>query len=154
MTTKNIQGIICLVILFLLANHALAADWVLYSSSNDGDKYYDKSTVKKINSNIFQVGVKNILNKDGKKQIFSTLKSIGKAPASPDTLNHTSGLLEIDCYNETIKISSQTFNDKKGNVIFSLNKSSEWIYITPKSSAEALKNKVCSTGKTPGAKKN
>ena len=79
MKIMNIQGIICLVIIFLFANQAWAAEWIHYMSNASGNSYYDKSSIKKVNKNISSVWTKVIFNKDGKTKAFSFLKSIKKA---------------------------------------------------------------------------
>ena len=60
MKTKNVQSIICLVIFFLFANQAWAADWIYYDTADFGDSYYDKNSIKKIKESIISVWTKNI----------------------------------------------------------------------------------------------
>ena len=155
MKTKNLQGIICLIIFFLFANQAWAVDWTYYASSNIGKEYYDKSSIKKVNKNIISVWIKIILNEDAKTKNFSSLKSIGKAPENPDILNHQLMLIEIDCVNKKVKSSHMTINDAKGVVIAPEPKSfiSEWNDIPSDSNADILKNIVCSADKTSKTKK-
>ncbi len=155
MKIKNLQSIICLVIFFLFANQAWAADWTYYASSGIGKEYYDKSSIKKENKNIISVWIKILLNEDAKTKNFSALKSIGKAPENPDILNHQLILIEIDCVNEKVKSSHMTINDAKGVVIAPEPKSfiSKWNDIPADSNADKLKNIVCSVGKTSETKK-
>lgn len=155
MKKMNIQGIICLGIIFLFANQAWAAEWIYYVSNASGNSYYDKSSIKKVNKNIIGVSTKIILNQDGKTKAFSFLKSINKAPNNPDILGFELRLQEIDCINKRSRISSAIFYNKKGNVVFSLPKSvnGEWQKILPKSTSEMLKNKVCVAGNTSKTKK-
>jgi hypothetical protein len=155
MKIMNVQGIICLVIIFLFANQAWAAEWIRYMSNASGNSYYDKSSIKKVNTNISSVLTKVIFNKDGKTKAFSFLKSINNAPDNPDILELELRLLEIDCVNKKSRISSASFYNKKGNVVFSLPKNvyGEWQKIIPKSTSETLKNKVCSAGNASKTKK-
>ncbi|MFA5322682.1 MAG: surface-adhesin E family protein [Smithella sp.] len=145
MKIKNVQGIICLVIFFLFANQAWAANWIFYSSSTIGKEYYDQSSIKKVNKNIISVWIKIILNEDAKIKNFSSLKSIGKAPRNADMLNHQLMLIEIDCVNNKVKSSHMTINDAKGVVIAPEPKSfiSGWNDIPSDSNADKLKNIVC-----------
>ncbi len=154
MKAKNVQGIICLVILFLFANQAWASDWILLASLNVGDIYYDKRSIKKLNNNITHVWCKLIFNKKGKTEIFSALKDIDKTPDNPDILNCELFLREIDCVNEKTKIISTTIYDEKGDtVLLPQNNVNEWHDIVPGSLTETLKNIVCSGGKTSKTKK-
>ena len=70
MKVKNVQSIICLVIIFLFANQAWAAEWIYYASTSIGMLYYDKSSIKKVNKNIISVWAKTIFNEDGKNRDF------------------------------------------------------------------------------------
>jgi hypothetical protein len=154
MKLKNVQSIICLAIFFLFANQAWAADWVLYESSDTGDLYYDKSSIKKVNENIVSVLTKQILNENGKTRYFSFLKMSNKAPEKPDLLSYKLILSEIDCVNKKIKSSPMTIYDEADNVIYSTPvKYDEWSGIVPNTIAAKLKNKVCAAGKSSKSKK-
>jgi hypothetical protein len=152
---KKVQGIICLVLFFLFASQAWAADWIFYTSSNIGKEYYDKTSVKKVNENITSVWAKIILNEDAKTKNFSSLKRIGKAPEKPDILSYQLVLIEIDCVNKKVRSSRMTINDAKGGVIASGPKSfiSTWDDIPFDSNADKLKNIVCSVVNTSKTKK-
>lgn len=154
MKKRKIQNIFCLVMFFLFANQTWAADWIFYSSSTIGKEYYDKSSIK-VNKDIISLWIKIILNEDAKTKNFLALKSIGKAPKSPEMLNHQLIMIQIDCLNNKVKSSNMTINDVKGTVITTEPKSfiSEWNNIPSDSNAEKLKNIVCSAGKTLKTKK-
>jgi ketosteroid isomerase-like protein len=145
MKTKNVQSIICLVIFFLFANQAWAADWIYYDTADFGDSYYDKNSIKKIKESIISVWTKNILSEEAKTKYFSILKEIHKAPDDPSMLCYYAKLMEIDCVNEKIKDTSVTIYDEKGDVIYSSPKgeSGKWNDIIPISVGERLKNIVC-----------
>jgi len=151
MKTKNVQSIICLVIFFLFANQAWAADWIYYDTADFGDSYYDKNSIKKIKESIISVWTKNILSEEAKTKYFSILKEIHKAPDNPSMLCYYTKLLEIDCVNEKIKDTSVTIYDEKGDVIYSSPKgeSGKWNDIIPISVGERLKNIVCKEPTTP-----
>jgi hypothetical protein len=151
MKAKNVQSIICLVIFFLFANQAWAADWIYYDTADFGDSYYDKSRIKKVNKSIIPVWTKNILSEEAKTKYFSILKGMDKAPDNPSLLSYYIELLEIDCVNEKIKDTSVTIYDEKGNIIYSSPKSQsgEWNDIFPLSVGEKLKNIVCKEPATP-----
>ena len=151
MKAKNVQSIICLVIFFLFANQAWAADWIYYDTADFGDSYYDKSSIKKVNESIISVWTKNILSEEAKTRYFSILKEIHKAPDNPSMLCYYTKLLEIDCVNEKIKDTSVTIYDEKGDVIYSSPKgeSGKWNDIIPISVGDRLKNIVCKEPTTP-----
>jgi len=149
MKAKHVHSLICLVIFLLFANQAWAADWIYYAPMSTGHMYYDKSSIKKVNKNIIRVWTKTIFIENGKKQYFSFLKSIGKAPDNPDMLNYQLVLVEIDCVNKKYRISSLSIYDEKDSILASLPKpSDQWIDIPPNTQMEILKNEVCSVGKT------
>lgn len=149
MKKRKIQNVICLIIFFLFANQASAANWIFYSSSTIGKEYYDKSSIK-VDKDIISVWIKIILNEDAKTKNFLALRSIGKAPKSPDMLNHQLIMVQIDCVNSKVKSSNMTIYDGKGAVITTEPKSfiSAWNNIPSDSNAEVLKGIVCGTGKT------
>jgi len=151
MKIKNVQSIICLVIFFIFANQAWAADWIYYDTADFGDSYYDKSRIKKVNKSIIPVWTKNILSEEAKTKYFSILKGMDKAPDNPSLLSYYIELLEIDCVNEKIKDTSVTIYDEKGNILYSSPKgeSGEWNDIFPLSVGEKLKNIVCKEPATP-----
>jgi hypothetical protein len=154
MKKRNIQMIICFVMLFLAAGRAGAAEWMLYGSSTIGTGYYDKSSVIKVNDHVIRVLTKTILNDVGKLQNYSALRKKGKAPGNPYILNYEIALLDIDCPNAKIKISSSRICDKRGNVIASEPAShDQWHKVVPGSHLEKLKNEVCSTVNISGIKK-
>ncbi len=151
MKAKNVQSIICLVIFFLFANQAWAADWIYYGTADVGDMYYDKSSIKKVNKSIISVWNKNILSEEAKTKYFSILKRIDKPPDNPSMLPYYTELMEIDCVNRKIKDISMIFYDEKGNVIYSSpeSESGEWIDILPDSAGEKLINIVSCEPVTP-----
>jgi len=153
MKAKNVQSIICLVIFFLFADQAWAADWKFFASSGSGDVYYDKNSIVKVNKNIVRVRTKKTYSEKGKLEEYSFLKSLGKAPGNPYILSHELKLLEIECLNKKIKISSDRICDKRGHVVVTTTQSySKLNDIVRKSSDEELQNIVCSDSKTPKIK--
>ena len=152
MKAKNVQSIICLVIFFLFANQAWAADWVYYDKAAVGDMlYYDKSSIKKVNESIISVWTKNILSEETKTKYFSILKGIHKAPDNPSKLSYYIKLTEIDCVNKKMKGISVIFYDKKNKVVHSSPKSEsgEWNAILPNTVGEKLINIVSCETITP-----
>ena len=145
MKVKNVQGIICLVFFLLFVNQAWAEEWIYYATSSSRKVYYDKSSIKKVKKNIISLCTKQILNKDGKTQYFSFLKSIDKAPNNPNLISYFLRSSEIDCIEEKIKDFSTIIYDKKNNVLYSSPKgeTDEWLDIIPNSVGEKLKNIVC-----------
>ena len=151
MKIKNVQSIICLVIFFLFANQAWAADWIYFDTAAVGDVYYDKSSIKKVSKNIISVWNKDVLSKEAKKKYFSLLKEIHKAPKNPSMLNYYTKLMEIDCVNRKIKDIFVIFYNEKGKVIYASPKSDsgEWNDILPNTVGEKLINIVSCEPVTP-----
>jgi hypothetical protein len=153
MKVNNIYSIICLVIILLLTNQAWAADWKVFASSGSGDVYYDKKSIVRVNKNIVHVWTKKTYSEQGKLEEYSFLKSLGKAPGNPYILSHELKLLEIECLNKKIKISSDRICDKRGHIVVTTTPSYGKLNdIVRKSSDEELQNIVCSDGRTPDTK--
>lgn len=142
--TKIFYSMICLVILSLFAGQALAAEWKFFASSGSGEMFYDKNSIKKEKKNIARVWIKKIYSERGKLEKFSWLQKTYKAPRNPYILSHELTLLDIDCVNKKIKISSGKICDKRGQIVVSTPQPrSEWNPILRKSSDEELKNIIC-----------
>lgn len=153
MEKRNLQIVICFVILFLTAGRAGAAEWMPHGSSTIGGGYYDKNSVVKVNDHIIRVLTKTLFNDVGKFQNYSALKKKGKAPGNPYLLSYEIALLEVDCPNAKIKVSSRRICDKRGNVIASEPASrDQWHKVVPGSNLERLKNEVCAVFTLPGKK--
>ncbi|HTZ40285.1 MAG TPA: surface-adhesin E family protein [Syntrophales bacterium] len=151
---KNVYRISCFVVLFLfiLANHAGAADWILFGQTATGDAYYDKSNIYEAGG-IIRVWTKDIYSKEGKMNTYQIMKNLGHAIASPDVLSHQLILREFDCANEKMQSTALTVYTIDGAAIFSQSKSfDERKDIAPGSIFETLKNIVCNGGKTSRTK--
>jgi hypothetical protein len=147
MKVKKVQGIVCLVVFLLFANQAWAAEWVLCASPSSGARlYYDKSSIKKMDKDIIRVSNKFVYNsKSEKKNAFSTLKEINKAPKNPDIMSYDLSVNEIDCANKKHRLISVIFYDIKGKAIYSSSEfSKEWNKIISESFMDKLENTVCS----------
>jgi len=142
---KNIQGVICLVILFLSANQAWSEEWILYSTSTIRDTYYDKSSIKKVDKNIAHLYTKQILSEDGKKKYFSFLENADKAPDNPDRIGYILRLSELDCEKDKVRELSLSIYDNNNNVLYSSPKdvTDSWHDIMPNSAGIQLKEMVC-----------
>lgn len=153
MKKRNLQTVVGFVMLFLAAGRVGAVEWIPYGSSTIGAAYYDKSSVIKVNGHMIRVLTKTLLNDVGKLQNYSVLRKKGKAPGNPYILNYEIALLDVDCSNAKMKISSSRICDKRGNVIASKPAShDEWHKVVPGSHLEKLKDAVCSTVKMSGKK--
>jgi hypothetical protein len=144
MKATNVQRIIYLVIFFLLANQAWAADWIYCNKTPVGDMYYDKNSIKKVNESIISIRNKYILSEEAKTKYFSILKGIQKAPDNPSKLSHYTNLTEIDCVNKKIRDISAIFYDEKGEDFYSSPKGEvgDWNDILPNSVGVKLMNIV------------
>ena len=123
---------------------SIMPDWIFSGRISTGDTYYDKSSIEKVNKNIIRVWTKKILNEDGKKETFSSLKGIDKAPDNPDLISYMLALNEIDCVNEKVRNSTVIyFMKKEGEAIDSNTKYNKWDKIILNSVADKLKNILC-----------
>jgi len=154
MKINNLPVLICLVIISLFANQAYAAEWIFLGAVPTGDQYYNKKSIEEVNKNIFHVLIKERYNDNGKMSKFSFLKKTGNAPNNPYVLSHELRLLEINCANKKIKVSSDSIYDKQGHVIASMPRSYvKRSDIFPDSIAKTLNNTVCSAGQPSPKKK-
>jgi len=146
MKTKNVQSISFLVILiiFVVVSNIQAADWICYGETHSGHLYYENTGIK-INGNIARVRTMAILNDDGKIELYSALRKIGKVPGNSDLLSHTIALEEFDCVNKKLRLSSMTIYNEKGSTIHSsLLKNDKWDDIIPETNGDILRKIVCS----------
>jgi hypothetical protein len=149
MKRKSIRIIFCSVILFFLIAipHSQAAEWIYSGSNNSGHLYYEKKSIER-NGDIVRVRSMAILNDDGKIELHSALKKIGRAPRQSDILSHTIALEEYDCANQRLRLSSMTIYNEKGSAIHSLIvKNAEWDDIVPETNGAILGKIVCSDSK-------
>ena len=154
MKIKKLQNIVYMIIFFLFASQAWAEEWVLYSTCNEGEMYYDKSSVIKVNKNIINVRTKTILNEKGRTEAFSILKKMGIAPCNPAKVSHEMTLEQYDCVNKKYKNYSTTIYDKKNSVLVSQNAiGNKWNDIRSDSIVGKLKNIVCSANKISNVEK-
>jgi hypothetical protein len=110
--------------------------------------------MKKLDNNVISVLTKTIYNDVGKLKNYSALKKMDKAPGNPYILSHELVLLEIDCLNRKIKVSSRRICDKRGGIIASeMQSHGAWSDIVPNSNYEKLKNQFCGFVKKSKIKK-
>ena len=130
------------------------ANWIYLGKTITAETYYDKNSIKEEDQNIIRIWIKAIYSEDGKKEKFSFLKRINKAPFSADTLSYELVLFEIDCLNNKARMYTGQAYDDKGEILVSAPKSfGEWGNISPDSQIAALRNTVCSEGRIPDTKK-
>jgi len=144
MKVRSVQMFIGLVFFFLFANLACAEDWISYDVSKTGTMYYEKSSIKELNKNIFRVWTIKVYNQDGKTKDFSMLKRKNKAPGKADLLSCNSILVEFDCANKKFRVTAWTIYDKEKHMIYSAPPSiDKWQNIVANTASEKLKNIVC-----------
>jgi hypothetical protein len=135
-------------------NRAWSAEWGFRGLLPRGTGYYDKSSIKKINSHISQVWTVTIYNEQGKEDAFSILKRQDKAPDNPGLLYQESTLLEFDCSNGKFRIASINIYDAQDNLLLSVPEiNDQWHDVIPNSINEKLKNIVCNADDTSTKKK-
>ena len=146
MKRKSMRFTFCSVMLFFFIgiHHAQAAEWIFSGSNSSGHLYYDKASIKR-NGDIAQVRSMAILIDDGKEELHSALKKIGRAPRQAEILSHTIALEEFDCANEKMRLSSMTIYNERGGAIHSMfMKTDKWDDIVSESNGAILGNIVCS----------
>jgi len=137
--------ILGLAILFFFSavHHIEAAEWIFYGESHSGHLYYDNTSIKKI-GDIARVRTMAIFNDDGKIELASALRKMGKAPVNPDLLSYSTTSEEVDCVNKKLKISSMTiFNEKGGSIHSPIIENDEWDNIIPETNGDILWSIVC-----------
>lgn len=144
MKIKNVQRVVFLLIFFLFTTCAWAEEWVPYDVAKTGNRYYEKNSIKKTGDNIFSVWTIKVYNKEGKAKDFYQLTQKNAAPQSPDLLNFSALLVDVDCKNNKFKINAMTIYDKEKKVLFSAPESLfKWDKIVDNTSSGKLKSKVC-----------
>ena len=144
MKIKNVQRVLFLLIFFLFANHAWAEDWILCEVSGTGNRYYDKSSIKKVSNDIVSIWTIKVYNNIGKAKDFLMLTKENKAPKNVDILNCNSMIVEFDCKKNKFRISAWTIYDKEKKALFSApNSMFQWKDVIAKSTSEELKKIVC-----------
>jgi hypothetical protein len=135
-------------------NRAWSAEWGFRGLLPRGTGYYDKSSIKKINSQISQIWTVTIYNEQGKAAAFSILKRQDKAPDNANVLYQESTLMEFDCANGKYRIAAINIYDEKDNLLLSVpDINGNWHDIVPNSINEKLKNIVCNADDTSIKKK-
>ena len=125
-----------------------SGDWVRIGETTTGDNYYDKNSLKEENKNIIRVKTKAIYSENGKKEKLTFLKSIGKAPANPDSLSHEIRIWNVDCVNKKINPYTSTIYGKGDQMITASPQfPDKWDDILPRSLSEKIKNIACNDGK-------
>lgn len=148
MRAKYISNAIVLAVLFIMTHQAWAEDWEFRGFLPRGTGLYDKSSIKKINDNIYQVWTATIYNEKGKEDAFTILQRHKKAPDNRNILTHELVLLEFDCANQKYRIASLNIFDEIGSVLLSAPEiNDKWRDTVPNSINEKLKNKICAAGK-------
>jgi len=145
MNAWTLRMILGLAILFFFSavHYIEAAEWIFYGETRSGHLYYDNISIKN-NGDIARVRTMAIFNDDGKIELASALRKIGKASGNLDLLSHSITLEEVDCVNKKLKISTMTiFNEKGGSIHSPVIKSDEWDNIIPETNGDILWTIVC-----------
>jgi len=127
------------VLLFRTYKTETEEGWVPYGKTEDGDYYYDKTSLTRVNSKIIRVWIKYKLGKDDiiqlrKKNEFSTdAKSY-----------YWMDFYELDCVNNTLKLVKYVEYDDNNKMLNNYDVPNPKIrQILPESMGESLRRKVC-----------
>jgi hypothetical protein len=126
-------------------NETLTDRWVNYGTTSDGgQKYYDRQTITKISPKVIQVWDRLKVSPDGIAKILERRKAENLPVEGWDKLDLVVILREIDCTNKTNKmIKIEDYNDQ-GKKIYAAdfpNRPAD--PIPPGSIFESLSNAVC-----------
>ncbi len=145
---KRIVKLIVLSVLlvFVLSISIHAATWDFLGKTVDGSiYYYDKSSVKYLTGNIVRFWGKEIPSESARKENMIELgfKYLGYLDGKFMKYSSHKVLAEINCSKEQIRTLSYVIFDLEGNIIGSLNESSDWVRIVPESIVELASDKLC-----------
>jgi len=154
---STFTGVSGAVILLLFFSTAASADpWTLCASSSAGGKlYFDKSSIKKVNKNVFRVSNKfEYVTPLNKQRAYAALKNIHKAPRHADLLSYDLSVNDINCANNTYRPVSASFHDVKGKTVYAMTETDKrWRRIVTGSFMDELRKTVCGQSQNQKPKK-
>lgn len=114
-------ALICLFFLVLIPSTLNAAEWWSYASSKTAEFYYDASSVKYSQKQMYKVWTKDIEKDDSSSKT----------------------LYELDCKGHKLRTLQITYYNKDGNVNFSSDSASKWGELIPETIGESLHKAIC-----------
>jgi len=142
MRVMRLFGIMTAVILIAgsLCN-AWGAEWIYFATTEKGQHYYDKQTVKRSSPNV-RVWEKTVYSEQGKRNAVQFLTETGEYKGQ--ALGHVLTLGEFNCREAKGRTLSMIIYDVKGKkVAGSPDGASEWSQIVPDSVYDRLSKQVC-----------
>jgi len=127
--------------LFFIAT-SWGAIWKFYAMTWQGTNYYDAATLKWLSKNIIKVSVKNVPSPDGKEWVIKKYSDseLGKLY---DKVSYDINLFEINCANQTMRISEGTSYDHSGTPIMTGSEATDWYPIVPGGTTDSLAKVIC-----------
>jgi hypothetical protein len=121
--------------------NAPGAEWIYFATTEKGQHYYDKQTIKRSSANV-RVWEKAIYSEQGRRNAEAFLTEMGKYKGQ--TPGHVLTLDEFNCRETKGRSLSMIIYDIQGKrVASSPEGGSEWSNIVPDSVYERLSNVVC-----------
>ncbi len=133
-------------VFFLMGYIEARAGWKLFSSSIEGDLYYDEENISRSSPSILRAQTKEVYS-EGKLFWFQVLADVGELPANYEYLGNTVSLIEINCRDNMWRNISVVDYSKKGEVISSSIRSEEWRLIPPTTVPEKIFKEFCRSEK-------
>jgi hypothetical protein len=113
------------------------ADWKLYCSNEIYLGYYDAQSITRPSENIGRLWLRWDYTE---KSVLGYVRALGK---KYENLSQSRNLVEINCLEKKTRRLSTTYYDKNGEVLYSDDSPTEWIFIIPESMGESLYKEVC-----------
>jgi hypothetical protein len=118
--------------------------WILYSTSEIGDHYYNKVSMKYLSPKVINVWTKVKYSKVGKDRVIKRKKDINLSTYGYEKLDNMMILNEVACSNNTFKLIKMVNYNDEGKILDDFdNPNQETQQIIPMSVSELLLKKVC-----------
>ena len=142
MRVMRLLGILAAVILIAGSlSNAWGAEWIYFATTEKGQHYYDKQTLKRSSTNV-RVWEMTVYSEQGKRNAAQFLTETGEYQGQ--ALGHVLTLGEFNCREAKGRSLSMIIYDIKGKrVAGSPGGASEWSYIVPDSLYDRLSKQVC-----------
>jgi hypothetical protein len=135
-------GMMCV---FLVSCSKEKADTrILYTTSEIGDHYYDKVSMKYLSPKVINVWTKVKYSNVGKDRVIQRKKDMNLSTNGYEKLDNMMILNEVDCSNHTFKLIKMVNYNDEGKILDDFdNPNPETQKIIPTSVSELLIKKVC-----------
>jgi hypothetical protein len=112
-----ILTVITIVLFVNIGNTQKDDGWVFFGTTNDGDNYYDKKSVRTISKNIIRVTTKIKYSKEGRDNLIKLRNNYNKSIAGWDKLDTTMVIYLMNCVYKTSQFLEMIDYDVDGNTL-------------------------------------